>query len=89
LPPLLLPLDPPEELLLEHTQEPHAQVDVHVCVPLQGPVLQLCVVLGLHTPLPKQLPHWPIELHVSVPQLPQPLVLPATHTPVQVPLTHV
>jgi len=88
LPPLLLP-DPPEELPLEHMHEPHAQPDVHISIPLQVPVLQLIVVPGLQGPLPMQLPHWPDEPHVSVPQLPQPIVLPTEHCPVQLPPTHV
>jgi hypothetical protein len=90
LPPLLLPLDPPEELLLEHTHEPHAQLDVHVSVPLHV-VVHAIVAPGLQTPPPTQLPHWPDELHVSVPveQLPQLVVLPTAHCPVQIPETHV
>ena len=87
LPPLLLP-DPPEELPLEHMHGPHAQPEVHVSVPLQ-PALQLVVVPGLQTPAPAQLPHWPDESQVSVPQFPQPLVRPTEHCPVQVPPTHV
>jgi hypothetical protein len=88
LPPLLLP-DPPEELPLEHMHEPHAQLELHTCVPLQVPVLQAVVAPGLQAPLPTQLPHWPDELHVSLPQLPQGVVLPTAHCPVQLPFTHV
>jgi hypothetical protein len=89
--PLPLPLDPPEELPPEHTHELHVQLDVQVSVPLQVPVLQDIVVPGLQTPPPAQLPHWPDELHVSipVPQSPQLIVLPTAHCPVQLPPTHV
>jgi hypothetical protein len=90
LPPLLLP-EPPEELPLEHMHELHVQLDVQVSVPLQVPVLQAIVAPGLQTPPPMQLPHWPVEPHVSVPvpQVPQPIVLPTAHCPVQLPPTHV
>jgi hypothetical protein len=78
--PLLLPLDPPEELLLEHTHELQVQLDVQVSVPLHV-VVHPIVAPGLQTPPPTQLPHWPDELHVSmpVPQLPQLVVLPTAH----------
>lgn len=85
-PPLLLPLDPPdppEELPLAHVHELQLQLEVHVSIPLHVPVLHDVIVPGLHTPLPVQAPHCPVELHVWLPQLPQDLIDPAKHTPAQ------
>lgn len=47
LPPLLLPLDPPE-LLPEHTHDPHVQLLVHVSVPLPQTPEQPIIDPGAH-----------------------------------------